>query len=109
MTAALKKLIGRHKKVLQQLTDLDFDVIENTKYIYDFDRAVQYVVPCPMPYRSLLTQARCPSWGYPTEEAYYRDASSVDSVMGIRIPFLALHSKDDPVSSDRSDPNCGTC
>lgn len=87
MGSALKKLIGRHKKVLQQLTDLDFDVIENTKYIYDFDRAVQ-----------------CPSWGYPTEEAYYRDASSVDSVMGIRIPFLALHSKDDPIAVDEAVP-----
>jgi predicted alpha/beta-fold hydrolase len=39
-----------------------------------------------------------PTWGYPTEGAYYRDASSVDSLLAIRIPFLALHAEDDPVS-----------
>lgn len=42
---------------------------------------------------------RCPSWGYPTEDAYYRDASSTDSVVAIRIPFLAVQAKDDPVST----------
>ena len=40
-----------------------------------------------------------PTWGYPTEGAYYRDASSVDSLLAIRIPFFALHAEDDPVSS----------
>lgn len=47
---------------------------------------------------SELTVMRCPTWGYPTEYAYYRDASSSDSVLAIRIPFLAINALDDPVS-----------
>lgn len=38
-----------------------------------------------------------PTWGYPTEGAYYRDAASVDSLLAVRIPFLAIHAEDDPV------------
>lgn len=38
-----------------------------------------------------------PTWGYPTEGAYYRDASSTDALFGIRIPFLAINAEDDPV------------
>lgn len=45
----------------------------------------------------MLTVRRCPTWGYPTEYAYYRDASSVDAVLSIGIPFLAIHATDDPV------------
>lgn len=41
--------------------------------------------------------ARTVSWGYPTETAYYRDASSSDSVLAIRIPYLAIQAADDPV------------
>ena len=40
---------------------------------------------------------QCPTWGYPTEGAYYRDASSVDAVTAIRIPFLGISAEDDPV------------
>ncbi len=43
--------------------------------------------------------ARTKSWGYPTEDAYYRDASSSDSVLSIRIPFLAIAAADDPVTN----------
>lgn len=39
------------------------------------------------------------TWGYPTENAYYRDASSSDAVLAIRIPFLAISALDDPVSN----------
>ncbi len=46
---------------------------------------------------STLTLPRCQAWGYPTEEAYYRDASSSDALLNIRIPFLAVQAKDDPV------------
>ena len=44
---------------------------------------------------------QCASWGYPTEGAYYRDASSVDSLLAIKIPFFAVQAEDDPVSSTR--------
>lgn len=45
----------------------------------------------------MLSNLRCISWGYPTESAYYRDASSSDSVLAIRIPYLAIQAADDPV------------
>jgi predicted alpha/beta-fold hydrolase len=41
-------------------------------------------------------------WGYPTENAYYRDASSVDSLLAIRIPFLAINAEDDRVSTHKN-------
>jgi predicted alpha/beta-fold hydrolase len=41
---------------------------------------------------------QCPTWGYPTEGAYYRDATSTDSMLAIRIPFLSIQAEDDPVS-----------
>lgn len=40
-----------------------------------------------------------PTWGYPTEGAYYRDASSCDSLLAVRIPLFAIHAEDDPVCS----------
>jgi predicted alpha/beta-fold hydrolase len=42
---------------------------------------------------------RTVTWGYPTENAYYRDASSADAVLAVRIPFLAISALDDPVGS----------
>lgn len=41
---------------------------------------------------------QAPTWGYPTEGAYYRDASSVDALTAIKIPFLGINAEDDPVS-----------
>ena len=38
-----------------------------------------------------------PTWGYPTEGAYYRDASSSDSLIAVKIPLFAFHAEDDPV------------
>jgi len=61
--------------------------VRKTKYLFEWDRCVQ-----------------CPTWGYPTEGAYYRDASSVDSVMSIRVPFLAIHAEDDPIVSNAGVP-----
>lgn len=46
----------------------------------------------------LISALQCPTWGYPTEGAYYRDAASTDSLMSIRIPFLSVQAEDDPVS-----------
>ena len=60
---------------------IDINKIRNIQYLHEFDREIQ-----------------CPTWGYPTEGAYYRDASSADSVFGIKIPTFAIHAEDDPVS-----------
>jgi uncharacterized protein len=81
--AAMKKLANTHATEIKKFTDLDMEKINSLTYLYEFDRVVQ-----------------CSAWGYPTEDAYYRDASSVDSVMAIRIPYLAINSTDDPVSAD---------
>lgn len=51
-------------------------------------------MPCLMPIRDV----QGPTWGYPTEGAYYRDASSADSVLAVRIPLFAIHAEDDPVN-----------
>lgn len=37
------------------------------------------------------------TWGYPTEGAYYRDASSIDSLLAVKVPLFAIHAEDDPV------------
>lgn len=47
---------------------------------------------------NIARYVQCPTWGWPTEGAYYRDASSVDAVYDIRIPVLAIHAEDDPVN-----------
>ena len=50
--------------------------------------------------KDVIDKTRTVTWGYPTENAYYRDASSSDAVLAIRIPFLAISALDDPVRTD---------
>lgn len=71
-----------HKEQVLKNSDIDPVQVNNVTYLHEFDRAIQ-----------------CPTFGYPTEGAYYRDASSADSVLAIKIPCLALHAQDDPVST----------
>ncbi|RFU73536.1 hydrolase [Trichoderma arundinaceum] len=87
MGTAMKSLIERHKKELKQYTKLDLTAIANTTYLNEFDREIQ-----------------CPTWGYPTEFAYYRDASSSDAVLSIKIPFLAISATDDPIAVKEAIP-----
>ncbi|OKL56990.1 hypothetical protein UA08_07954 [Talaromyces atroroseus] len=77
----------RHVDELTSHPRLKPDDARKAKYIYEFDRAIQ-----------------CPLWGYPTEGAYYRDASSTDSLLSIRIPFLAINAEDDPISAKEAIP-----
>jgi len=81
MGSNMKKLINTHKDAVLQHTNLNFDRIQKITYLHEFDREVQTV-----------------TWGYPTENAYYRDASSSDAVLAIRIPFLAISALDDPIA-----------
>ncbi|KAM0254351.1 hypothetical protein ACHAQJ_006883 [Trichoderma viride] len=83
----MKALIERHKKEIKQHTNLDLVSISNTTYLNEFDREIQ-----------------CPTWGYPTESAYYRDASSSDAVLSIKIPFLAISALDDPIAVKEAIP-----
>ncbi|KAH6698880.1 hypothetical protein VD0002_g8286 [Verticillium dahliae] len=87
MGTNMRNLIVGHKDSLSKFTDLNYERIEKATYIYEFDREVQ-----------------CASWGYPTEDAYYRDASSCDAVVAIKIPFLAVHATDDPIAVDEAVP-----
>lgn len=77
----------RHKEELDKYTNIDTAHLFSQKYLYEFDRAYQ-----------------CPTWGYPTEEAYYRDASSSDSLLNVRIPLLAINAVDDPIASSLALP-----
>ncbi|KAF7186559.1 putative esterase [Pseudocercospora fuligena] len=81
------RLFDTHAEQVMKNKAIKSDEIHKLKYLHEFDRAVQ-----------------CASWGYPTEGAYYRDASSADSVLAIRIPVLAVHATDDPIANDAAVP-----
>ncbi|TDZ22557.1 putative esterase [Colletotrichum orbiculare MAFF 240422] len=87
MGTSMKELIFNHQDEIEKHTALDLERLKKATYLWEFDREVQ-----------------CIAWGYPTEEAYYRDASSSDAVLAIRIPFLALHAKDDPIAVEEALP-----
>jgi hypothetical protein len=77
----LRKLFDQHREQILENPAIDLEALLKSKYLYEFDRHVQ-----------------CPTWGYPTEGAYYRDSQSVDALLAVRIPFLGINSEDDPVS-----------
>lgn len=73
----------RHAEMVLKSGNIDPEKVRKIKYLHEFDREIQG-----------------PTWGYPTEGAYYRDASSVDSILNIRVPVFAINAEDDPVSGD---------
>lgn len=77
----LMGLFERHREKILENDKVDLEQVLKSRYIFEFDRAVQ-----------------CPTWGYPTEGAYYRDAQSVDALLAVKIPFLGINAEDDPVS-----------
>lgn len=81
MGSSMKALFERHVEQISKNPRVDVQRVRDITYLYEFDRTVQG-----------------PTWGYPTEGAYYRDASSSDSVLAIRIPYLAINSEDDPIA-----------
>lgn len=83
LAASLKKIFERQSGMMAQIPGLNMERIRKVTYLHEFDREVQ-------------TQA----WGYPTESAYYRDASSCDALVAARIPVFAINATDDPVSLD---------
>ncbi|KAJ4536888.1 hypothetical protein HRR80_003794 [Exophiala dermatitidis] len=87
MGKSMKRLFETHIEQVSKNPKIDVDLVRKGKYLRDFDRNVQG-----------------PTWGYPTEGAYYRDASSIDSALAIRIPFLAIHAEDDPVTASEALP-----
>ncbi|KAK3115079.1 hypothetical protein LTR53_005945 [Teratosphaeriaceae sp. CCFEE 6253] len=83
----MRALFDTHREQILQNKAISEERILKLKYLHEFDREVQ-----------------CATWGYPTEGAYYRDASSADSVFAIRIPFLVIHARDDPIAPDEALP-----
>jgi len=83
----LKRLFALHQEENSKNPNLDLEEIKQVKYLHEFDKAVQ-----------------CPTWGYPTEGAYYRDASSIDSLLATKIPIFAINAKDDPIAFDEGLP-----
>ena len=79
--ASLKILFFKNPEAVNRNPNIDLDAVRKVKYLHDFDRAVQL-----------------PMWGYPTVGAYYRNSSSVDALLQVRIPFLAFHAADDPIA-----------
>ncbi|RKF63206.1 putative esterase [Erysiphe neolycopersici] len=87
MGSNLKRLVELHYDQVSKNSKLDFEKIRKAEYIHEFDRLVQG-----------------PTWGYPTEGAYYRDASSVDSLFAVRIPLFAINAEDDPIVTNDAIP-----
>lgn len=87
MGGNLKRLLELHYDQVSKNSKLDFEKIRKAVYIHEFDRLVQG-----------------PTWGYPTEGAYYRDASSVDSLFAVKIPFFAINAEDDPIVTNDAIP-----
>lgn len=84
MRAMGKNMMGlyeRHKEQILKNEGVDEERVRGCKYLFEFDRVIQ-----------------APTWGYATEGSYYRDAQSVDAVLAIKIPFLAINAEDDPIS-----------
>jgi len=80
MARNLQALAEIQYPCLSQVPGLSFDRIRKCRYLHEIDREVQ-----------------CPTWGYPTEGAYYRDATSVDVLLDVRVPLFIINATDDPV------------
>jgi len=87
MGGNMKRLIEKHHDQVSKNPKLDFERIRQVKYLHEFDREIQG-----------------PTWGYPTEGAYYRDASSTDSLLAAKIPIFAINAEDDPIATNECLP-----
>lgn len=87
MGGSMKRLFEQHVEQISKNPRIDVAAVRACTYLHEFDRTVQ-----------------CATWGYPTEGAYYRDASSVDSLLAIRIPFLTVQAEDDPIAHREAIP-----
>ncbi|KAI9878744.1 MAG: hypothetical protein M1830_010650 [Pleopsidium flavum] len=83
----MKKLFESHVEQISENPRIDVDRVRKITYLHEFDRELQG-----------------PTWGYPTEGAYYRDASSSDSLLAVRIPLFAIHAEDDPIAVKEAIP-----
>ncbi|KAJ9641975.1 hypothetical protein H2201_004509 [Coniosporium apollinis] len=87
MGGNMKKLFETHVDQIAKNPRIDIERVRKVKYLHEFDRELQG-----------------PTWGYPTEGAYYRDASSSDSLLAVRTPLLAINAEDDPIAVNEAIP-----
>lgn len=78
----MKALAELHYDAISAIPGISWERIRNCKYLHEFDRELQG-----------------PTWGYPTEGAYYRDSTSVDALLDVKIPIFIINAEDDPVSA----------
>ncbi|MCJ1483883.1 hypothetical protein MMC06_004051 [Schaereria dolodes] len=82
MGGNMKKLFETHVEQISRNPRIDVEKVRSIRYLHEFDRELQG-----------------PTYGYPTEGAYYRDASSSDSLLAVKTPLFAIHAEDDPIAA----------
>lgn len=80
MAKNLLRLLKNHHKVMEQRPEFDYEARKKVKYIFDFDDT--YTAPL---------------FGFDSAKDYYRSASSVHRIMGIKTPTLIINALDDPI------------
>jgi predicted alpha/beta-fold hydrolase len=80
LAQGLSRLFRSFQHVFKDSDYIDSTALDHIRSVRDFDE--------------VLTRR---SFGYPTVDSYYHDASSSKWILGIRIPFLCLSALDDPI------------
>jgi len=81
MANNMRALAELHYDEISKIDGISWERIRACRYLHEFDRELQG-----------------PTWGYPTEGAYYRDSTSVDAMLNAKVPLFIINAEDDPVS-----------
>ncbi|MCJ1276964.1 hypothetical protein MMC21_004773 [Puttea exsequens] len=68
MGTSMRTLFEKHVEAISKNPRVNIERVRKIRYLFEFDRELQG-----------------PTWGYPTEGAYYRDASCCDSLLAIAV------------------------
>ncbi|CAI7800401.1 unnamed protein product [Closterium sp. NIES-53] len=80
--STLRGIYANHAPLFEGLGgEYDIDLVARAKTVRDFDVGLTRV-----------------SFGYPTVDAYYSDASSCRSIKDVRLPLLCVQALDDPIA-----------